>query len=176
MQTCEDIVHVDSLSPEASTDQLPPRKEIRGKSSAAAKTTDRIIEVCASTRSYASWWSEVDEHRSYRRRKSVGDAVLERNLCFVDTPGYGRGLSMAEGTEPVLHYIEKQLAKTFSFSDSTANEIVIMMAGEGGTQVDLVLYMASKGMLQTASRSSMAKIIVQRSNLKTSTSFGAYQQ
>lgn len=75
----------------------------------------------------------------------MGDTVLERNLCFVDTPGYSRGMSMVEGIENVMQYIECQLAKTFSFASSTEGEIVSMMGGDGGAQVDLVLYMISKG-------------------------------
>ena len=75
----------------------------------------------------------------------MGDTVLERNLCFVDTPGYSRGMSMVEGIETIMQYIEGQLAKTFSFASSTEGEIVSMMGGDGGAQVDLVLYMISKG-------------------------------
>ena len=52
---------------------------------------------------------------------------------------------MVEGIETVMQYIEGQLAKTFSFAGSTEGEIVSMMGGDGGAQVDLVLYMISKG-------------------------------
>jgi hypothetical protein len=56
--------------------------------------TENILEIKASTRAYPSWWkSEAErETKSSRpqltRRESVGE-VLERNICFVDTPGYG---------------------------------------------------------------------------------------
>ena len=75
--------------------------------------------------------------------------MLERNLCFVDTPGYSREMSMVEGIETVMQYIESQLTKTFSFVNSTEGEIVSMMGGDGGAQVDLVLYLISKGMRDT---------------------------
>jgi len=58
------------------------------------QTTSQITEVYASTRAYPAWWSDLEESRILRRRKSLGDSVLERNLCFVDTPGYGNKTSV----------------------------------------------------------------------------------
>ena len=96
MQTCEDIVHVDPLvtSP---TSAPQSRKSSRSKSrsgNADLQTTTQITEVFASTRAYPAWWSDLEESRVLRRRKSMGDSVLERNLCFVDTPGYGHKSSV----------------------------------------------------------------------------------
>jgi hypothetical protein len=56
--------------------------------------TENILEIRASTRAYPTWWkAETErENKSIRpplaKRESVGE-VLERNICFVDTPGYG---------------------------------------------------------------------------------------
>jgi hypothetical protein len=51
--------------------------------------TTAISEIYASTKPYPEWWQELDAlHVSYKR-KSLGNGVLERNICFVDTPGYG---------------------------------------------------------------------------------------
>ena len=55
--------------------------------------TENILEIKASTRAYPPWWkSETERDAKPRptmtRRESVGE-VLERNICFVDTPGYG---------------------------------------------------------------------------------------
>ena len=96
VQTCEDIVHVDPL---ITTPISAPqsRKSSRSKSrsgSADLQSTTEITEVYASTRAYPAWWSDLEESRVLRRRKSMGDSVLERNLCFVDTPGYGNKLSV----------------------------------------------------------------------------------
>jgi hypothetical protein len=94
VQTCEDIVHVDPLT--TTTIAVPERR----RSSKARKggqdtqATAQITEVYASTRAYPSWWSDLEESRILRRRKSMGDSVLERNLCFVDTPGYGNKTSV----------------------------------------------------------------------------------
>lgn len=55
-----------------------------------------------------------------------------------------------EGIELVTQYIEGQLAKTFSFANTSEGEIVSMMGGDGGAQVDLVLYMISQGTCEIA--------------------------
>jgi hypothetical protein len=59
------------------------------------QSTSQVTEVYASTRAYPAWWSDLEESRILRRRKSMGDSVLERNLCFVDTPGYGNKTSVS---------------------------------------------------------------------------------
>jgi hypothetical protein len=102
VQTCEDIVHVDPLT--AATVAIPERrKSVRSKSRSGSMepvATAEIAEIYASTRAYPSWWSDLEESRVLRRRKSMGDSVLERNLCFVDTPGYGNKTSV--GTDPAI--------------------------------------------------------------------------
>ena len=141
-------MHVDSLSPlPSSTEQLPSRRGKGRQESIAARSTERITDVFASTRAYPSWWSEIEEHKVFRRRRSMGDTVLERNLCFVDTPGYSREMSMVEGMEPIIQYIEAQLAKAFSPAHTTEGELVSMLGGDGGAQVDLVLYLLHRRML-----------------------------
>lgn len=96
VQTCEDIVHVDPLT--STTVAMPEsRRGSRSKSrngSTGSIATSEVTEIYASTRAYPSWWSDLEESRVLRRRKSLGDSVLERNLCFVDTPGYGNKTSV----------------------------------------------------------------------------------
>ena len=78
----------------------------------------------------------------------MGDTVLERNLCFVDTPGYNYKRSAVEVIESVVRYVENQINKSYSLSDASNGELVNLLSGRGGTQVDLVFYMIGKGMLQ----------------------------
>lgn len=140
-------MHVDPLSPSSSsTERLSTRRGKGRDESTAARGTDRISEVYASTRAYSSWWAEFEEHRLFRRRRGLDDTVLERNLCFVDTPGYSGRTSETEGMGLIVQYIESQLAKTFSFGGMTESELVNMFAGEGGAQVDLVLYLMHRSM------------------------------
>lgn len=114
---------------------------------ASTFSTTQINEVWASTKAYPGWWTELEENKALRRRKSIEELVLERNLCFVDTPGYGRGLSITEGIQEVTSYVEAQLARSLSSSVNSKGELVSMLGGNGGTQVDVVLYLIGQGML-----------------------------
>lgn len=135
-------MHVDPLSSNSSSvDQLPPRRSKSKTSTTSANSTSHITEVYASTKAYPPWWSEVEESRILRRRKSMGDTVLERNLCFVDTPGYSHGESTSQSVESVVQYVESQLTKVFSLANANEGELLSMLSGHGGTQVDVVFYM-----------------------------------
>lgn len=79
-----------------------------------------------------------------KRRKSMGDTVLERNLCFVDTPGYSGGLSLMDGVEAVVHYVEAQIARATSPGRMNDTDLLHLLTGNGGPQVDMVLYLISK--------------------------------
>jgi len=68
----------------------------------------------------------------------MGDFVLERNICFVDT-SHSRSPSFA------AHYIEQQLAKTIHCAKQPSADLAGLLSGRGGTQVDLVLYLVSHG-------------------------------
>ncbi|RYP78300.1 hypothetical protein DL770_006899 [Monosporascus sp. CRB-9-2] len=80
VQTCEHIVHIDPI--------------------ASSGQPTHISEIFASTKPYPDWWGELDEFRVSQRRKSFGDSILERNICFVDTSGYGNGSSSVVSYEP----------------------------------------------------------------------------
>lgn len=146
VQICEDIVHVDPLSPNLpSVDKFPSGKQKAKQDS--LKATQQITEVYASTKPYPSWWSDIDDTKVLRRRKSIGDTVLERNLCFVDTPGYSKGISNIEGIQSVLQYIESQLTKPFSAPTASEGDIAGLLSGSGGSQVDVVFYLVAQSML-----------------------------
>lgn len=103
MQICNDIVHVDPLSSNPPSVPQAQRKKSKSKSRGGntdVQSTSQISEVYASTRAYPHWWSEFDDGKVLKRRKSSGDSVLERNLCFVDTPGYGNGTSVSRPRSP----------------------------------------------------------------------------
>jgi len=74
------------------------------------QSTLEVTEIYASTKAYPAWWSDLEESRILRRRKSMGDSVLERNLCFVDTPGYGNKTSVCTH----VLYSESMLISTVS--------------------------------------------------------------
>lgn len=68
----------------------------------------------------------------------MGDSVLERNLCFVDTSGITSPSSAA-------HYIEQQLLKNINCANQATSELTGLLSGNGGTQVDVVLYLVTHG-------------------------------
>ena len=74
----------------------------------------------------------------------MGDSVLERNVCFIDTPGYGGCMSLIEGIEPVIQYVETQIARTMSAGQMTDADLLSLLTGNGGPQVDIVLYLISQ--------------------------------
>jgi hypothetical protein len=102
LQTSPDIVHFDppqpampSLSsPSSSSSFIKPSLSRRGTvASNAIPPTENLLEIKASTRAYPAWWKSETERDTkpkspLTRRESAGE-VLERNICFVDTPGYG---------------------------------------------------------------------------------------
>ena len=126
-----------------SLESLTQRKSTR-LSHSARNSTRQIIEVYASTRPYPSWWSEIDESKILRRRKSIGETVLERNICFIDTPGYSYAMSKIEGIEAVVQYIETQMAKTLSATSLSDGDLLNLLGGDGGVQVDVVFYLISQ--------------------------------
>ncbi|KAK6536950.1 hypothetical protein TWF281_001157 [Arthrobotrys megalospora] len=137
IQANEDIVHVDPwvyTTPSSSvTSSFYGGRDTTG-------TTNTLTEIYASTKPYPTWWSDFEDSRVLRRRKSTGETVLERNVCFVDTPGYGAGTSYSECIEPVVKYVEKQLERTTSIMTGSEGDLLSFLTGNGSPQVDVVLY------------------------------------
>ncbi|OAP63268.1 hypothetical protein AYL99_02495 [Fonsecaea erecta] len=132
VQLCEDIVHVDPLVTTNSS---------HGSHRTSASFSEAINEVYASTKPYPMWWSAIEESRILRRRKSMGDSVLERNVCFVDT-------SDSVKLERLVHYVEQQLVNAMVSVDQLTSEFSGLLSGRGGSQVDVVLYLISKDTIQ----------------------------
>jgi hypothetical protein len=140
VQLCDDIVHVDPLSPSNSFAHSPPPKTKSRKRKAEPLGTTRITEIHASTKAYPHWWTDPEESR-VRRRRSTSDAVLERNICFVDTPGFSPGASRAEDMDQVVNYVESLMYQTTSVTTLDDSDLVGVMSGSGGILVDVVLYL-----------------------------------
>ncbi|KAL8872133.1 MAG: hypothetical protein Q9174_002179 [Haloplaca sp. 1 TL-2023] len=142
VQICDDIVHVDPISTTSSSvdssrncvigDNLPKDSSF---------STTKVKEIWASTKAFPHWWTELDQNEGLHGRKGAEEPVLERNLCFVDTPGYSRGLSMNEDIQDVVSYIEAQLPRSLTATASTHKDLIRMLSGHGGSQVHLVLYL-----------------------------------
>ncbi|KAL8388553.1 hypothetical protein RB595_009052 [Gaeumannomyces hyphopodioides] len=154
VQICEHIVHVDPISPHV-PDAIPAdATAVRGakskSQSSSSKTssgsTDRVTEIYGSTKAYPDWWTDLgdDPSRVQRLRKNLGDSVLDRNICFVDTPGFRAGSPQSlQNVMPVVQYVESHLERMSSNSLSDS-DLLALLGGEGGSQVDVVFYLISR--------------------------------
>ncbi|KAH8668328.1 hypothetical protein BX600DRAFT_253780 [Xylariales sp. PMI_506] len=147
VQSCEHIVHVDPITPQTSVSRRSSQATeiVRSSSRRTSNWTSSAYEILASTKPYPDWWAELDGFRTGQRRKSLGDQVLDRNICFVDTPGYGSGSSVMESIVPCIEYVESHLNRLSSDSLSDT-EMLHMLGGDGGFQVDVVLYMIQRSL------------------------------
>lgn len=145
VQVCDDIVHVDSLDSRSSGTSLQRRRPSRPRSGAVPTRggSPTVTEIYASTKPYPSWWSDLEDSRILRRRKSIGEIVLERNLCFVDTPT--TTLSRAGQTDSILQYMRQQLYRATTALDGSGVDFQNLLAGNGGSQVDAILFLISSG-------------------------------
>ena len=81
----------------------------------------------------------MEESRILRRRKSTEDTVLERNICFIDTPALPANAT-SSAAHPLPQYMEALLHKNASISAMNDNDLLNVLCGSGGVQVDVVLY------------------------------------
>jgi hypothetical protein len=68
----------------------------------------------------------------------MGDTVLDRNLCFVDTTSNDKCNSIYE-------YMALQLQKAITAADVGSHDFATLLSGSGGSQVDVVFYLLSEG-------------------------------
>ena len=117
-------------------DSLPPSSNIDARQA--------CTETYASTRPYPVWWSELDESRILRRRKSMGDQVLERNICFVE--------ASSARVENIIHYLEQALQQSLLSFNVSSPSLPGLLSGRGGSQVDVLIYLMTRGNQSAALR------------------------
>jgi hypothetical protein len=136
VQQCDDIVHVDPLIIKPSTRMAATSENT--DANRLESRSNRVSEIMASTKAYPSWWADMDESRSLKRRKSLGETVLERNVCFVDTSGHGD-----YQRDPVVDYIEESFWHAEASDGLSETERLNMVSGKGASLVDVVLFVFS---------------------------------
>lgn len=201
VQSCEHIVHIDPIASHSNAliSQSSGTRRGRSKSSRNQTRTTEISEIFASTRPYPEWWSDLDDFQLLKRRKSVDDTILDRNICFIDTPGYSDGASVSgttlpprrrgssrslkiskkkrgkghanldqsmESITPVIRYVESHFEKVQSNTSPDA-EMLNMLGGDGGSQVDLVFYLIQKSELFSKLHPKTLANVMQSSNRPT---------
>lgn len=170
MQVSDAIVHVDPILPTSQPAVLgqrsSPRPSRKARSPKTGAAVQQISEISASTKPYPEWWGDLDDSRLLKRRKSLGgDTILDRNVCFIDTPGYSDGSSVSletslkdasallttmqsmETITPVIRYVESHFEKVQS-DTATDSDMLSMLGGDGGNQVDAVLYLIQSSMYE----------------------------
>ena len=139
VQTCEDIVHVEPADPK-NVHKL--RTSTRAHRNAREISNDSILEILASTKAYPSWMTDVEKHRPLKRSNSLpNDTVLERNVSFIDTPGFDDPTSYEQHSASILDYIALHLHRNASLASISDSELMQVLDGHGGFQVDLVIYL-----------------------------------
>ncbi|KAG6005505.1 hypothetical protein E4U21_007899 [Claviceps maximensis] len=115
-QSCTHIVHMDSMD-------------------SATNSTTRITH--ASTRPKPWWRLDRGQELAKRRRSSLPDEVLDRNICFVDCEAH----ITSNGTSfPAVQYVETQLSHLLS---SSIDDLSLSALISSGTEpnVDAALYL-----------------------------------
>lgn len=145
VQACEDIVHIDPLPLPHSNSQPRATKSKSRTRKPEHVGTARVTEIHASTKPYPHWWADLEENRTLKKRKGSTDTVLERNICFVDTPGYSPGTTEGEDMATVINYVESLFYQTSSVVSLEDSDALGLVSGSGGVLVDVVIYLLSPG-------------------------------
>ena len=135
IRNCEDIVHVDPAS------SGTPNQSAETTKTTNDEPTKDFTEIQASTRPYPLWWSDMESSRGMWRRKSFGEGILERNICFIDTTATEND----ETNERILNEIEALQLENAHVESMGDNQLLNLFSGEGGTFIDAVLYLFEPG-------------------------------
>ncbi|KAF4331660.1 hypothetical protein FBEOM_14585 [Fusarium beomiforme] len=115
-ERCEHIVHMDPIE----------------NHSAVLAT-----ETYASSRPQPWWRSDSELAVTMRRRISTTGDVLDRNVCFVESPGHQRDIS---GSWRDLHYVESHLTSLMNKPMADSDLFTLVNSG-GEPVVDALLYL-----------------------------------
>ncbi|KAI7705644.1 hypothetical protein KC353_g12749 [Hortaea werneckii] len=141
LRSCEDIVHADQPVNITPDDRSP------------------IHETTASTKSFPRWWRDMESSRTSNRRRSVGEGLLQRNICFLDTPG----LSDDVEAQQVLRCFDQTILRTLHLERLTDAELTSLLGGEGSsTLVDAVLWIFDPVAIRDAESSRLLSSELQR--------------
>ena len=76
-----------------------------------------------------------------RRKSSSSESVLDRNITFVDTPGF----TSPEDQNLIVEYVESLFYKNAAVTAMEDSDLVGIISGNGGVQVDVVFYLLDPG-------------------------------
>lgn len=99
-----------------------------------------FAEVLASTRMVPSWRSSnphSEHRRTFRKKSSVSEGSLDRNLTFIEAPA----LNSDDAIKAVLDHVLACLQRSAHLESMTDSEIISMMSGDGSCHVTAVIYL-----------------------------------
>jgi septin family protein len=141
LESTKDIVHVDEPKQVVCSDDL----------SQPADKKPAIVEISASTKPYPLYWLTHHEKLSSNdinddpdtssatiegRRPSLihsiesatsSDGALDRNICFVDTPGYGQFTNAMTCVQAVTSYLDKRFYETANVVNVSNPQVVNLL-------------------------------------------------
>ncbi|KAH7145339.1 Septin-domain-containing protein [Fusarium sp. MPI-SDFR-AT-0072] len=115
-ERCEHIVHMDPIE---------------------NRSAVHATETYASSRPHPWWRSDSELTVTTRRRLSTTGDVLDRNVCFVESPGHRRD---ASGSWRDLHYVESHLTSLMNKPMADSDLFTLVNSG-GEPVVDALLYL-----------------------------------
>lgn len=115
-ERCEHIVHMDPIE---------------------NRSAVHATETYASSRPHPWWRSDSELTVTTRRRLSSTGDVLDRNVCFVESPGHQHG---ASGPWRDLHYVESHLTSLMNKPMADLDLLTLVNSG-GEPVVDALLYL-----------------------------------
>ncbi|KAH7182888.1 uncharacterized protein B0J16DRAFT_156432 [Fusarium flagelliforme] len=113
---CEHIVHMDPIE---------------------NRNTVHATETYASSRPQPWWRSDSELTVTTRKRLPTTGDVLDRNVCFVESPGHQHG---ASGPWRDLHYVESHLTSLMNKPMADSDLFTLINSG-GEPVVDILLYL-----------------------------------
>ncbi|KAF4989163.1 hypothetical protein FGRMN_9306 [Fusarium graminum] len=122
-ERCEHIVHMDPIE---------------------NRSAVHATETYASSRPHPWWRSDSELTVTTRRRLSTTGDVLDRNVCFVESPGHQHG---ASGPWRDLHYVESHLTSVMNKPMADLDLLALVNSG-GEPVVDALLYLVPHSGLQ----------------------------
>lgn len=114
------------------------------------RPTTEINDVRASSQPYPAW-----RILSSASREDITEPVMERNLCLIDTPGYGLSAEASDAIDPILQYVEDQFVSTNdtlreNIKMSDDDFLGLIAAPQGGlTHIDAVIYCTTRELTET---------------------------
>jgi hypothetical protein len=73
----------------------------------------------------------------------MSETVLERNLSFIDTPGFDAKSELRADKQALVAHLEQLFQRNAAMPELSASEMLGILSGAGGVQVDVVLYICS---------------------------------